>query len=118
MDPDAADYGDGDREHRFSWPPSAGKDPKELSLVYACRMRRKDVIEFLLGRGGDIDAAPVNQETGLHWTAFYQSNSIVPLLLERGANPAVTNHEGQTLEELGRDSGNKRGADLLAAASA
>ena len=118
VDPAGAQFGQGDNHNRFAWPPPFGCAPKELGLVYASRLGREKVVDFFLDRGTEIDAAPVNGETGLHWAAFYYTNDIIPHLLHRGIDVSIENYEYQTAEELAISSGNKKGAELIARANA
>ena len=112
VSPEAADIGVGDRHNRFAWPPPAA-DPKELALVYACRFARRRAVDFLVDRGTDINAAPVNSETGLHWAGFAWQNSILGFLLAEGIDAGHRHADGQTAAELTRETGNAVGADII-----
>ncbi len=117
VDPSAVDIPWGSHENRFAWPPPAGRDPKAVALGYASRMDRLPVIEFLLGFGVDVNAKLASNDTPLHWAGFYHSNAAIPVLLDNGADIDLENSDGKTALQLTEQSGNEKGADIIARAS-
>ena len=62
----------------------ATKTQMEFGFMWACGCGRTSVVEFLLGKGVDVNARPQG-ETALHWAAYGGQLDIVTLLLERKA---------------------------------
>lgn len=75
------------------------------------------VIEYLLGFDVDVNTRLANDDTPLHWAGFYHSNLAITALLNGGGGPELLNGEDKPPLELTRQSGNKKGADLLVRAS-
>ena len=51
--------------------------------------------------------------TPLHWAAINYNINIVTLLLDAGADPTVLNEDGKTAEDIARERGDVKLADLL-----
>ena len=58
--------------------------------------RALEAVELCLELGADVNAVDKNGETALHGAAFRGANSIVELLVDRGARLDVRNKEGWT----------------------
>lgn len=54
-------------------------------LIQSAQEGHRDVAEYLLSRGADINATGVDGRTSLHWAAWNGHEAVVELLLERGA---------------------------------
>ncbi len=61
-----------------------------------------DRINLLLDFGAEIDKANNNGLTPLMRAAFNSATKVVHTLLERGANPDLTDKDGQTAEQIAR----------------
>jgi ankyrin repeat protein len=87
-----------------AWPFNAGsssipddvrRDPRQIvnnALVYAAACDRAEVVDFLLERGGDVNAIPAGFDyagTPLHYAAFRGHRAMVDHLLTRGADPSI-----------------------------
>ncbi|WCO68046.1 ankyrin repeat domain-containing protein [Iamia majanohamensis] len=66
------------------------------ALVFAAANDRAEAVDLLLDVGVDIDARPYRNTTGLHLAVQFHKPAMVEHLLDRGANPMVTddNHGG------------------------
>lgn len=74
--------------------PNATKEDLQLGFLWACEYGRKDVVEFLLSKGADLEDA---QNTGLpplHWAVVGRQTEVVQLLLARGASVETVNAYG------------------------
>ncbi|CAN0449046.1 unnamed protein product, partial [Scytosiphon promiscuus] len=74
---------------RYSWPPPKGKDPLVLAFIYACIHGRNNIIEFLIGKGVDVNCYVSFNQTGLHYAAQLGNFKTVKLLMELGANTSI-----------------------------
>lgn len=66
------------------------------SLHLAARRGHHDIANHLLDQGADINATNWLGECALHEAVKYGGTPIIQLLLERGANTEIANHEGFT----------------------
>jgi ankyrin repeat protein len=74
------------------------KEQAEEALLYASGYGQREVVEFLLEQGVDIQAADNAKQTALHWALFTPQPEIVELLLRRGARlDAVNTYGGDAL---------------------
>lgn len=78
-------------------------------LHYAASGPEPEVVQFLLDRGAQIDAASPNGSTPLMMAAQYGSEDSVKLLLDRGADPQRRNQ----LDLSAADFARKAGRDTL-----
>ena len=78
---------------------------------------RREVVEFLLDSGVDIDAiefglhrpsAVQNHGTALHYAASHGREDLVQLLLDRGASTAIRDRAQRTAEEVAKRVGYTR----------
>ena len=63
-------------------------DPAEIvgeAFVFATLNNRRDVVDYLLDGGADIDARPYRNTTALHFAVQFQRSDMVRHLLDRGA---------------------------------
>jgi ankyrin repeat protein len=77
----------------------AVNDGRELPLHYACNSNKLDAARYLLdlpGAAGDVHALSVSKQTPLYYAAFNGADSVVPLLLQRGASVDVRCAGGST----------------------
>jgi ankyrin repeat protein len=70
------------------------KEQAEEALLYASGYGRREVVEFLLERGTDIQAADNAKQTALHWALFTPQPEIIELLLRHGARLDAVNIYG------------------------
>ena len=85
--------------HRPNWadvgrpagaPPT--DDPAEIvgeALVFAALNNRRQVVDYLLDAGADIDARPYQDTTALHFAIQFQRPEMVRHLLDRGASATI-----------------------------
>ena len=67
-------------------------DPAEIvgeALVFAALNNRRDVVDYLLDAGADVDARPYQDTTALHFAIQFQRPEMVGHLLDRGASVTV-----------------------------
>ena len=67
-------------------------DPAEIvgeALVFAALNNRRDVVDYLLDAGADVDARPYQDTTALHFAIQFQRPEMVRHLLDRGASVTV-----------------------------
>ncbi|HKY33255.1 MAG TPA: ankyrin repeat domain-containing protein [Candidatus Polarisedimenticolia bacterium] len=84
------------------------------ALFAAGRNGQARVVEYLLGRGADIDAKGVFGGTALHWAAINGHEETVRLLLARGASRGVRDARfDSTPEGWAREGGHARIAAML-----
>ena len=83
--PDWADVG-----RRTGSPPT--DDPDQIvgeAFVFAALNNRRDVVDYLLDAGADIDARPYQDTTALHFAIQFQRPEMVYHLLDRGASVTI-----------------------------
>ncbi len=67
-------------------------DPAEIlgeAFVFAALNIRRDVVDYLLDAGADIDARPYQNTTALHFAIQFQRSDMVRHLLDRGASATM-----------------------------
>ena len=67
-------------------------DPAEIvgeAFVFAALNNRRDVVDYLLDAGADIDARPYRNTTALHFAIQFQRSDMVRHLLDRGASVTI-----------------------------
>ena len=67
-------------------------DPGEIvgeALVFAAFNNRRDVVDYLLDTGADIDARPYQNTTALHFAIQFQRPEMVRHLLDQGASATI-----------------------------
>ena len=67
-------------------------DPVEIvgeAFVFAALNDRRDVVDYLLDAGADIDARPYRNTTALHFAIQFQRSDMVRHLLDRGASVTI-----------------------------
>ena len=72
-------------------------------LLDACMKGHHDVVKYLLDKGAIVNVQDKILESPLHKAILYQNTNIVNLLLEYGANKALTNIDGLTPAEALRN---------------
>ncbi len=91
-DPNYKDYYMGERK-RFSMP-----------LHAACYQGNYAVVQLLLKQPGiELDTLDIDGRTPLMWAVERGHESIIGLLLENGADPAIKNAEAKTAAEIARE---------------
>ena len=66
-------------------------DLKRTLLYLAARNGFKDIVEYLIKIGADLNSTQSTGSTPLHAAAFYGHKDIVKLLIDNGANPNIKN---------------------------
>ena len=66
------------------------------AVAYACMRSEVETLKLLLDRGGDVNARGDEEMTPLMYACRFCKPACVALLLERGANPTLTDHLGDT----------------------
>jgi ankyrin repeat protein len=72
--------------------PPPSDDPADIvgeALVFAALNNRREVVDYLLDSGADIDARPYQNTTALHFAVQFQRSEMVRHLLDRGASAAI-----------------------------
>ena len=67
-------------------------DPAEIvgeAFVFAALNDRRDVVDYLLNAGADIDSRPYRNTTALHFAIQFQRPDMVRHLLDRGASVTI-----------------------------
>ena len=67
-------------------------DPAEIvgeAVVFAALNNRRDVVDYLLDAGADIDARSYRNTTALHFAIQFQRPEMVRHLLARGASVTI-----------------------------
>ena len=93
---------------------AAESDP----LLEAAMSGDRTVVNALLDRGADIDAAAGDGTTALHWAAQNDDLAMLELLLDSGAAPDPATRFGVTPLELAANNGNAAAIERLIAAGA
>ena len=57
--------------------------------MFAALNNRRDVVDYLLDAGADVDARPYQDTTALHFAIQFQRPEMVRHLLDRGASVTV-----------------------------
>lgn len=80
---------------------TATHDQMKSGFAWACEFGQKNVVDFLLKNGIDINSRLRHDgQTGMHWAAYTGHSQTVKLLLERGASIDIRDesYEGTPLE--------------------
>jgi ankyrin repeat protein len=85
-------------------------------IADAAMQQNIDGLERLLNEGADINEPQADGATALHWAVQWDDLATAELLLDRGANPAVSNRAGATPLRLAAINGNAAMLSLLLAA--
>ena len=75
---------------------TAGWVPLHEAAGNTCPFHGPAILEYLLSKGGDVDAKKWDADTPLHDAAAKGLKKNVQLLLQHNANPAATNIHGKT----------------------
>ena len=75
--------------HLYGW------TPLQLALAHCTDEKALPIVNALIDHGADVDAQENEGYTALHIAAFEHSTECVQALLDAGANPLLTNHQGQ-----------------------
>lgn len=76
----------------------------ENTLLELCSLGDVDGVTKLLDKGVSVNYThPINGWSSLHWAAKRGHGGIVKLLLDRGADEAIVNSQGQTALEMATD---------------
>lgn len=70
----------------FGWPP----------LAYAAYNGHTEIVEYLLGRGAEVDGKTENGSTPLFFAARFGHVDTVKVLLKHGADPTILNDRDET----------------------
>lgn len=71
-------------------------NPAEIigeALVFAAANNRRNVVDYLLDGGTDIDARPYRKTTGLHLAIQFRKQAMIQHLLDRGASTNIRDDE-------------------------
>lgn len=87
--------------------------PGWAPLHYAASGPNPHIVELLLARGAEVEAASPNGSTPLMMAARYGSEDAVRLLLAKGADPARRNERNLDAADFARLAGRAQLADAL-----
>ncbi len=90
----------------------------KTALHRAAMSGHRDVVEFLLTKGADIDAKDYSVASPLHRAAEKGHKEVAELLIAKGADVNAKNNDGQTPLHYAAASGRKDIAELLIAKGA
>jgi hypothetical protein len=78
---------------------------KKQVVLFDKTIRSNDLnkIKKYLDQGADIDSCDKNNKTILWWAAFHGNTELVSLLLERKANPNLSDDQGRTPLDIARE---------------
>lgn len=85
-------------------------------LHFAARNGHRDVVEFLLMKGADVDAEDSDMDTPLHYAAGMGHSDVVAVLIAKGADISAEDSQGKTALKWSK--GYDDVADLLRRAGA
>jgi len=88
------------------------------ALMACCERGHKEIVEFLLDNGAEIDKRARNGETALFWAVQECHLDIVSLLLQRGSNVNIQKYDGATPLFLAVVCGDTRMVQLLLSSGA
>lgn len=85
-----------------------------MPVVFAAARRKKlENIDFLLGRGADVDAMKANEHSALTYVLDERDADTAAFLLSRGADPNMTNGEGRATLHYAAGTGMVETVELL-----
>ena len=87
----------------YGWPP----------LTYAAFNGHREIVEYLLKRGAEINAKTENGSTALFFAARNGHTAIVRLLLENDADPTIANENDETAVDAALKGKNTDSVELL-----
>jgi len=87
--------------------------PESTKLHWACIEGDKDVVEFLISKGAEVDRKNKRGQTPLWLAASYGHREIVELLIKKGANINVSNNRGLTPLAMARQRKQNEVVDIL-----
>ena len=87
----------------YGWPP----------LTYAAFNGHREIVEYLLKRGAEINAKTENGSTALFFAARNGHTAIVRLLLENDADPTIINENEETAVDAALKGKNTDSVELL-----
>jgi ankyrin repeat protein len=88
-------------------------DENGRTPLHAAALGRKEIAEFLIANGADVDARKRNGVTPLHVAAARGHGEIVKLLISGGANVNARTNDGETALHKAAESGYTETAELL-----
>ena len=74
-----------------------------------------EIVRMLLDKGAESNAKSQSGSTPLHTVGFTGDRESLALLMEHGADPAITNNDGKTAADIARERGHQEVVDLLTA---
>jgi len=83
-------------EHKVNIEPKDGVD-REIPLIVAAKKGHDKVVQKLIDLKANVNASDRNGETALHWAAFRNSESCIPILVAAGASLKLKNCKGETV---------------------
>src|SRR5262249_24259970 len=85
----------------------------DRALMKAIINNKKEIVKLLIAEGADVNFQTPDQYTPLHFAVHFASPEIVAMLLNAGANRAVTNRFGKTPLDLATERNNLMAIELL-----
>ena len=89
------------------------KEYGSTALIWATYGGHRRIVELLLQKGANPNAANIEGRTSLFFAANKGNERIVKILLEVGADPSVQDKAGKRAVDFARSKGHRRIVDLL-----
>jgi uncharacterized protein len=86
---------------------------KEASLLQFAINNDKNIAEFLLKNGAEVDSQNIYGETALFYAVIRKKQDLIRILVENGANPHITNYLGKSPYILAKNAGFKEILDTF-----
>lgn len=80
----------------------SGRTPLHYA-VFAEGAKQVKVVEMLISLGANVNAADQERRTPLHTAAEEGKGSLVPILIQNGASPALKDYQSNTAFELAKN---------------
>ena len=74
----------------------AKSENEKTPLHFAAQIGNKEIVEFLIGKGADVNAKNIAHETPLHYAAALKHKEVVDFLIARGAQLDSITSDGST----------------------
>lgn len=73
---------------------------EKTMLIEAVAQNKREIVEFLLSKGADVNAADNNGQTAIFYALSTGNKKLVEYLKEKGARTTITDNKGQSFAAL------------------